>query len=143
MTIREGSTTLIGSLPARRSALTEFLRYLVVGGLAFLLDFSSLFCLKTYVKLNYLVAAAIAFMIGMAVNYLLSISWVFSKRRLGVPALEFLVFAVIGVIGLGLNELGMYVFVHVAGLHYLLAKILTAAGVLVWNFAARKASLFR
>ena len=53
------------------------------------------------------------------------------------------VFALIGLIGLGLTELLMWLFAGRAGLHYLPSKLLTTALVFIWNFAAKKLLLFR
>ena len=51
-------------------------------------------------------------------------------------------FAIIGVIGLGLNELIMYCAVELIGLHYMVAKLISTALVFFWNFFARKMTLF-
>ena len=121
----------------------QFVRYTVVGGVAFGVDFGLLFVLTRFAGVFYLVSAAISFIAGLAVNYLLSRVWVFNRRTLGNTAVEFAVFAAIGIAGLGLNELGMWLLASKAGMNYLAAKIVTAVFVYVWNFGARKASLFR
>lgn len=125
------------------STLVQFVRYTVVGGLAFLGDFFTLFALTRFCGVYYLISAAIAFLVGLSLNYGLSAVWVFSRRTLKNRAVEFGIFAGIGMIGLGLNELGMWLLAGRAGLHYLRAKIVTAGAVYVWNFGARKLALFR
>lgn len=128
-----GST---GSLPC------QFARYLVVGGLAFVVDFGSLYLLTEFVGLHYLVSAAVAFLLGLATNYLLSRIWVFDRRTIKNSAMEFAVFAVIGAVGLGFNE-GIIWFVREKiHLHYLVAKTISAGIVLMWNFGARRSLLF-
>ena len=121
----------------------QFARYTVVGGVAFAVDFGFLFLLTHFGGVYYLISAAVSFVLGLAVNYALSRVWVFSQRTLSNATLEFTIFALIGVAGLGLNELGMWLLASRLGLEYLLAKMVTAAFVYVWNFAARKYSLFR
>lgn len=123
--------------------LIQFFRYILVGGLAFIVDFSSLFVLTDILGIYYLVSAAIAFILGLIANYVLSISWVFNKRALGNVWSEFTIFAVIGMIGLGLNELIIWLFTDYVGLYYLASKIISAAIILFWNFFARKYTLFR
>ncbi|MGZ7070659.1 MAG: GtrA family protein, partial [Methanobacterium sp.] len=86
---------------------------------------------------------AIAFTLGLIANYLLSISWVFNKRTLDNIWSEFTIFAAIGIIGLVLNELIIWLFTDYVGLFYLLSKIIAAALILFWNFFARKFTLFR
>jgi len=120
----------------------QLFRYTFVGGVAFLADFGLLFVLTEYAGIPYLGSAAISFMVGLTVNYLLSVKWVFQSRTLANRTAEFLVFAVIGVVGLGLNELFIWVFTEFVGWHYLVSKIVTTAIVFLWNFLARKFILF-
>jgi putative flippase GtrA len=121
----------------------QFLRYIFVGGFAFIVDFSSLFVLTEYLNIYYLLSAAIAFILGIIVNYSLSISWVFDKRTFNNKMFEFQVFAFIGVIGLVLNELFIWFFTNNISLYYLYSKLISAFFVLLWNFFARKLLLFR
>jgi putative flippase GtrA len=121
----------------------QLLRYGFVGGVAFVADYGTLFLLTHYAHVHYLVSAAVAFGIGLTVNYLLSISWVFNKNRSAKPWVEFLVFALIGVVGLGLNELIMYVATDLMSLHYMLSKLISTAIVFCWNFFARKLIIFK
>lgn len=125
------------------STAVQFIRYVFVGGFAFLLDFGALYVLTSRVGVHYLVSAAIAFLLGLLANYLLSRAWVFPRRVLRNASVEFAVFAVIGLIGLGLNELGIWLLSSILGLHYLISKMCTTAVVFFWNFTARKMSLFR
>ena len=53
----------------------------------------------------------------------------------------FLIFTVVGVIGLGLTELIMYIGTELLHISYLIVKI-AAAIVLVWNYVGRKVLIF-
>ena len=121
----------------------QLFRYLFVGGAAFIVDFLSLFILTDFFGIYYLISAAIAFILGLIANYFLSISWVFNKRKLKNRHFEFGVFAVIGIIGLGFNEIFIWFFTQDLQIYYLLSKILAAVIILFWNFLARKFILFR
>ena len=125
------------------STLIQLFRYLFVGGSAFVVDFGSLWLLAARVGLHYLVAAAVAFMLGLVTNYALSIHWVFSSRTLGNRWLEFAVFGLIGLVGLALNELIIWQCTESLGFHYLVSKVVATVTVLFWNFFARKYALFR
>ena len=118
--------------------LLQLFRYGFVGGVAFLVDYGTLFLLTHYVGVPYLWSAAVAFVLGLVTNYLLSISWVFRKERSADPWKEFLVFAVIGVFGLLFNEGIMYVATDLLHLHYMISKLISTAIVFFWNFFARK-----
>jgi putative flippase GtrA len=125
------------------SVVQQFARYVVVGGVAFLVDFGLLYVLTEYAGIHYLISAAVSFVCGLVVNYYLSRVWVFDRRTMENAALEMLVFTAIGVVGLGLNE-GIIWFVREKiHIHYMIAKAISAGIVLVWNFGARKALLFR
>jgi putative flippase GtrA len=122
--------------------LIQLFRYTFVGGIAYCVDFGSLFFLTEFVKINYLISAAIAFLLGLITNYLLSTLWVFSKRTMANKKMEFLVFSIIGLVGLGLNEALIWFFTELAGFHYLISKMFSTVVVFIWNFFARKKMLF-
>ncbi len=124
------------------NTLVQLFRYTFVGGIAFLVDFGSLYFLTEFAGLHYLLSAIVAFLLGLATNYILSILWVFSKRKVRSVTIEFSIFAFIGVIGLGLNEFFMWFFTEQVGTYYLISKILSAILVYLWNFGARKRILF-
>ena len=88
----------------------QMFRYLFVGGAAFLVDFVALYILTDFFGIYYLISAAIAFILGLITNYFMSISWVFNKRKLKNRHFEFGVFAAIGLVGLGLNEVFIWFF---------------------------------
>jgi putative flippase GtrA len=124
------------------STLLQLFRYTFVGGFAFLIDFGTLFILTEYVHIHYLISAGIAFIFGLTVNYFLSVKWVFNSRAMENRWLEFFLFAVIGIVGLGLNELFLWILTDMLMIYYLLSKIITTIIVYFWNFFARKLMLF-
>ena len=147
-------TVASASLPARRTLRSllvgetgklshQLARYLVVGGLAFVVDFGSLYLLTEFVGLHYLISAAVAFLFGLVTNYCLCRLWVFHRRTIENAKLEFIVFTVIGIVGLGINEGIIWYMGERMHLHYLVAKIFSTGIVLMWNFGARKFLLFR
>jgi len=122
--------------------LIQLFRYTFVGCFAFLVDFGLLFFLKEYCGLHYLLSASLSFIIGLCVNYFISIYWVFTSPENKNRKLEFFYFGLIGVVGLGLNDLFMWLFTDKVAFHYLVSKIATAVLVYLWNFFARKYLLF-
>ncbi len=126
----------------KTSLLVQLLRYGVVGGVAFAVDFGTLALLTKAFGLHYLVAAAFSFVLGLATNYLLSVKWVFDKRSIENPALEFAIFGLIGGAGLLANEVIMWGATEKAHVPYLFSKIIATVFVFVWNFGVRKVLLF-
>jgi putative flippase GtrA len=125
------------------SLIGQLLRYAVVGGISFVVDYGSLWLLTEKAGLPYLWSAAIAFLLGLICNYLLSTAWVFGESRIKNAWGEFLAFAIIGVVGLGLNELIMYGCTDGLGFHYMLSKIVSTGIVFFWNFLARRFLVFK
>jgi putative flippase GtrA len=125
------------------STFLQLFRYTFVGGVAFIADFGTLYILTEYFKIHYLISAGISFILGLIINYFLSVKWVFNSRVLKNRMLEFLLFTLIGLIGLGLNELFLWILTDVLLIYYLLSKIFTTIIVYFWNFFARKFLLFR
>lgn len=121
----------------------QLLRYAFVGGIAFIADFGLLYILTEYAHLHYLFSASIAFIAGLIINYFLSKVWVFSASTINNRWLEFFVFSVIGLIGLGINNLALWVFTDYLSLYYMISKIIAAVIVFFWNFLARKFILFK
>jgi putative flippase GtrA len=126
-----------------RNIASQFARYVVVGSIAFVVDFLTLYALTDWLYVYYLTSAAIAFIVGLTCNYMLSRVWVFDRRTMQNTCFEFTVFAAIGLIGLGLTEAAMWFLIEILHVYYLLAKIGTAALVFLWNFSARRYALFR
>jgi putative flippase GtrA len=125
------------------NTLYQIIRYLFVGGIAFIVDFGLLYLLTEKVRIYYLLSASISFIAGLVVNYVLSIIWVFNNRIVSKKSVEFIIFTVIGIVGLILNNFLLWYFTEMLGLYYLISKIIATLSTLIWNFAARKLVLFR
>jgi putative flippase GtrA len=128
--------------PALRASFGETLRYVAASGLALGVDFGVYVFLIRQAGVDYLVAAPIGFTLGLTVIYALSVRWVFGTRRLANSQLEFSIFASIGLAGLALNQIIVFVGVEWLAFSYELAKLASAAIVFGFNFLARKLILF-
>lgn len=129
-------------LKSSNNLFVQFARYIVVGGIAFVVDYGALFILTEYLGFHHLLSAAIAFVLGMTVNYLMSRTWVFNGSKDANKTKEFVIFALIGVIGMVLNEAIIFIGTDFFGCHYMLSKLISTALVFVWNFCARRFILF-
>ena len=75
-----------------------------------------------------------------------SVLWVFTacKRILKTQkGIEFVLFALVGIAGVGINQVLMYLMVDGLGINEMVSKMIAAVLVLMWNFGARKLMLFR
>lgn len=138
---RNGSeTTVVDGVPFINS---ELIRYFVASGIALLVDVGTLYLLTSFVGVHYLVSAAIGFTLGLVTIYMLSIRWVFSKRRLKKTHHELFIFTLIGIGGLGINELGLFLLTDLLQFHFMISKLFVTGLVFSWNFGIRKLVLFR
>ena len=129
--------------------IKEFLRYAIVGGIAFLADFGTLVSAEEmfFKKLSYgiYLATALGFIIGLMVNYTLSLAFVFTQeadRCRGRSFKAFTIFGIIGLLGLVWTELGMWFGVELLMWNYMIVKVLVTGAVLAWNYLGRKLLIF-
>ncbi|MBO4780189.1 MAG: GtrA family protein [Selenomonadaceae bacterium] len=115
----------------------ELVRFCFVGGLSFLVDYSLLFALTEWAGVYYLYSSAISFGVSVVFNYWLCVTYVF-KGAGKQTTRRAIIFLVTGIMGLALNQLCMWFFVAMAGLHYMLAKIFATAIVTVWNYFTKR-----
>lgn len=136
-----------------RSGLGEILRFVITGGVCFLIEFVALVLLRDVCGLHTLVATPIAFLISVVVNYLLCVVWVFHTGK-DSSAVVKVGFVVTSVIGLGLNELFMWLLGLLLGEEtvlltlfgftvtmYMLNKAIATLLVMIWNFFTKRATL--
>lgn len=123
--------------------MVQFFRYIFVGGISFVADAGSLFVIENW-GVNYLLATAIGFCFGVIVNYKLSKKFIFTKEAsLKNAKDEFLIYILIGIAGLLITEILMYIMTDNLGLYFMISKILVTVVTLVWNYSARKIILYR
>jgi putative flippase GtrA len=120
----------------------QFIRYIFVGGTAFITDAGTLIILHN-MGIHYLVATAFAFIVGLTVNYSISKKTVFvtTTKNVGKIA-EFAIHGAIGLAGLVLTEIIMFLITDILGVYFMISKVITATIVLFWNFIARKIILY-
>lgn len=124
-------------LKKHKKLVDQILKFGVVGGLAFLIDYGLLYFLTEYLHIYYLISSVISFTVSLIFNYILSIKWVFDVTKKQTYK-EVIIFVVLSVMGLGINQLVMYVGSDLLHIHYMFTKLVATAIVMVWNFITRK-----
>lgn len=114
----------------------DMLKYGFVSVFALAVDVGLLYLLVEYLTVHYIYAATIAFGGGLVVNYGLAKIFVFKSSKLS-PLQEFIFYASIGVIGLVLNDLIIYLLVWLK-LWYMYAKAVSVGVVFFFNFFGRR-----
>lgn len=122
----------------KKKLFQQLIRFGFVGGSAFFIDAGLLFLLTEFAGVHYLISGAISFTVSVIYNYILSVKWVFDARTDRNKAQELTVFIGLSIIGLGINQIVMWLFADLLHIYYMLSKIIATAIVMVYNFVSRK-----
>jgi len=118
---------------------TQLLKFGVVGVMATIIDFFFLFLFTDVFGMYYLLSAAISFVLSTLFNYIASMRFVFnSKFSKDEKSKELILFVILSVSGLVLNQVLLWFFVEKIALYYMAAKIVATFFVMTWNFISRK-----
>ena len=120
-----------------KKLINQILKFGVVGVIAFIIDYALYNLLTSIFGINYLISNIIAFSVSVIANYILSIIWVFEVNHKQTKK-DFIIFVVLSAIGLGINELIMYLMVGKLGLNDKIIKLFATAVVMVYNFITQK-----
>ena len=120
----------------KKNNIIQFIKYCFVGGLATVFDWGT-YSLLLYWNIEYLLATAGGFIVGIIINYIISKKTVFTTES-KVGKYDLLLYFVIGLIGLCFSIALMYGFVDILSVNKIFARMITTAIVLIWNFLARK-----
>ena len=125
------------------------MKFGIVGVIAFIIDYGLMNILLLF-HLHNILASTVSFLVSLVFNYLASMKFVFKHRPDMARWMEILIFVGASVIGLGMNE--VIIYISTFGMHhdamisqhaaYMLrtniGKLVATAVVMVWNFLIRK-----
>ncbi len=117
--------------------MLQLLKFGVVGVIAALVDVGVLVFLKELLGMEVLLSSAISFCVSVTVNYLLSMAFVFKGKEQS-KLKEFVLFVLLSIGGLLLNQFILWVGVSFTSVYYLVVKIFAMVIVPVYNFITRK-----
>lgn len=125
-----------------KKELKDFLLYLVVGGIATVVEWSAFYILDTYMKVWYIFATIIAYVISTFANWVAGRLILFKKTTFGFMH-ELLSIYGASVIGLLLNMLIMWILVDHVGINGMVSKVVATILVFIWNFLIRKCLIYK
>lgn len=121
-----------------KKLIDQIFKFGIIGALAFVIDYGIMILLTEVFNVNYLISSGISFMISVIFNYICSMKYVFVSRDDMSKQKEFIIFVILSVIGLGINQIIMWLMVDKLGIFYAIVKLFATAVVMVWNFVTRK-----
>lgn len=123
-----------------KKLLAQIIKFGLVGFLCFFIDYGIMIFLTEILDVHYLLSSGISFTVSVIVNYMLSMTYVFDTVK-GKQIKKFIIFVVLSVIGLGINQTLMWFCVDILKIFYMISKIGATAIVMVYNFITRKVIL--
>jgi len=126
----------------KRPMLRQFIKFGIVGVINTVLDYMLFATFFYLLDIHYLWANAMSFSIAVTNSYVLNRRWTFrsDNPRWQKEAIKFLI---INIIGLGISELILFIFVEHFQVHQLLAKVGAIVVVLFWNFTGTRLWAFK
>ncbi|CCY04938.1 putative uncharacterized protein [Eggerthella sp. CAG:1427] len=121
-----------------KKLLAQFMKFGIVGVIAFVIDYGFMVLLTEVFNVPYLISTTVSFIISVVFNYFASMRFVFKRKDDMSRRREFIIFIVLSVIGLAINDVFMWLMVDFLYIDYRISKIVVTFIVAVWNFVTRK-----
>lgn len=117
--------------------LREIFRFVVTGGISFIVDYGLFFVLSQVMHINYLISTGTSFTVSVVVNYFMCVLWVFEEAKdSGKKTMT--LFILTSIIGLIINLILMWIFVDLLSINEMISKILATLLVMFWNYVSKK-----
>lgn len=116
----------------------QFGKFAIVGLLSLAVDYALLMLLVEVFGADLFFSTTVSFIASVIVNYILSMKYVFDHREGMSRKREFTIFAILSAVGLGLNDLYMFVGVTMLNVGYQAMKLISTFLVTWYNFFSRK-----
>lgn len=121
-----------------KKLIAQFMKFGIVGVIAFVIDYGFMVLLTEVFGVPYLISTTVSFIISVIFNYFASMRFVFKRKDDMSRRREFIIFVVLSVIGLVINDVFMWLIVDFLFIDYRISKIVVTFIVAVWNFVTRK-----
>ena len=121
-----------------KKLISQFMKFGIVGVIAFVIDYGFMVLRTEVFGVPYLTSTTVSFIISVIFNYFASMRFVFKRKDDMSRRREFIIFVVLSVIGLVINDVFMWLMVDFLFIDYRISKIVVTFIVAVWNFVTRK-----
>lgn len=125
-------------------ARAEIVAYFAASLVALLVDLGVFTTALRFLEIPWAWAAVFGFLTGAVTAYLLSVTWVFSKRRMQYrPHCECFLFIGIGIVGLAVTQLVLWLGIDRVNAQPEFVKLAASGATFVFNYVVRKTALFQ
>ena len=116
----------------------QLIKFGIVGVISTALDYGLMVLFTEGFGIFYLLSSTLSYAISLIFNYFASMKFVFRSREDMGRLREFVTFTLLCLMGMGLNQLILWLIVEKCGIYYMISTILATVVVMVWNFVTRK-----
>ncbi|MDE7304520.1 MAG: GtrA family protein [Alistipes sp.] len=113
--------------------IQQFIKFCVVGGTGVFVDFGATYLCKEWLRMNKYVANSLGFLCAATTNYVLNRVWTFQNNDPDIAG-QYLRFLGIALIGLGINNLTIWLLHNRLRMNFYAAKLVATGVVTFWNF---------
>jgi putative flippase GtrA len=122
--------------------LLKFIKFCAVGFSGMVIDFGTTWLLKEKAGVNKYIANSTGFILAATSNYLWNRLWTFQSESNQI-VVEYLSFIIIAVVGLGINNLVVFLFSDKLRFNFYVSKLIAVGVVTIWNFIMNYLITFR
>ncbi len=133
-----GKRSFKEALKQGKALFFQLVKFGIVGVISTLLDYGLMILFKELLGIYYVAASTLSYLISLVFNYFASMKYVFHGKEGRDKKKEFLLFTVLCLLGMGLNQLVLWLIVEQLSVDYRISKLFATAVVMVWNFVTRK-----
>lgn len=113
--------------------IAKFIRFFMVGGTSFALDFSTTYACKEKFKFNKYIANVTGFLVGAAFNFTANKLWTFNNHEMAI-ATQLGNYLTIALFALLMNNLIIYILNDKMKFNFYLSKITAVVLLMFFNF---------
>ena len=161
--MKKGLFRIINDFSEKHKKLSEIIRFVIVGGIATVIDYIvmgiTLYLFNPSLYPHFynvwigktgepstiatIVGTGLGFCVSLIANYILSVIFVYEEKGNSKTKKGMLLFAVLSVVGLLINMLGMWVGFDLCKINEWVTKIIMTLVVLFYNYITRKLFIFK
>ena len=115
----------------------QVIRFVIWGLIPTFIDVCLLVILNEILGIRVLVSSAVSFLVSVTVSYFISMKFVFCGGNMK-RSYEYVLFVLLSLVGLLINQAIMWFGTSVLNVHYLIAKLMSVLIVPAYNFISKK-----
>lgn len=126
----------------KRPYIAEFIKFVLVGFINLTIDFSLYLILTRLAGIDYLWANVLSFTAATVNSFIFNKKWTFRNTSKNYQR-QYLQFYLVSGVGLGLNQIMLFLLVDKIHIYDLVAKASAVVVVTFWNYSANRVWTFK